>query len=312
MRNYMYSTKKYSTSSSALNNTYLLMWEIVRLLSILYGIWLFKEGNIEIGVLLIIYNYYQKIIDNFSMVLTINIDYRVLNVSLSRLNKILEFSHRKEKKDKMDVNFEGEIKFDKVLYGYIDNPILNKTSFKIKKQAINIITSKQTGNKTGVFDLLLKLNKQHEGTITIDNIDINDIDDNTYFNLLSISREEPFFFDMSIKENLMLIKDDWEEVLRVSKEVGLDSCLEQFKEGYNTKLNNPNINSVIKQMISITRMFIKNSTIMMFDEGIDLLDSKNRDRVLKLIKDVSKNHTIIISTHDYEIEEIGENIINLD
>lgn len=312
MRNYMYSTKKYSTSSSALNNTYLLMWEIVRLLSILYGIWLFKEGNIEIGVLLIIYNYYQKIIDNFSMVLTINIDYRVLNVSLSRLNKILEFSHRKEKKDKMDVSFEGEITFDKVLYGYIDNPILNKTSFKIKKQAINIIKSKQTGNKTGVFDLLLKLNKQHEGTITIDNIDINDIDDNTYFNLLSISREEPFFFDMSIKENLMLIKDDWEEVLRVSKEVGLDSCLEQFKEGYNTKLNNPNINSVIKQMISITRMFIKNSTIMMFDEGIDLLDSKNRDRVLKLIKDVSKNHTIIISTHDYEIEEIGENIINLD
>lgn len=312
MKNYMKSIKKYSTKSSMLNNTYLLLWELVRLISILYGIYLIKEGNIEIGVLLIIYNYYQKIIDNFSTVLNINIDYRVLNVSLERLNKIIEYSKHKDKKEKFDLDIKGNIRFDKVLYGYRNNPILNNLSFDIKENSINVLKSKQTATKTGVFDLLLKLNKQHEGTIKIDNINIDDIDDNSYFNLLSITRETPFFFDMSIKDNLLIINDDLEYIMEVSKKVGLDECIQSLENGYNTKLTNSNVNSIIKQMISITRTFVKDSKIMMFDEGIDLLDSKNRNKVLKLLKEASKNHTIIISTHDYDIEKIGENIINLD
>lgn len=312
MKDYMGAVKKYHTRSASLNNTYLLLWEVVRLLSVLYGVFLVKEGSIEIGVLLIIYNYYQKIIDNFSMVLSINIDYRVVNVSLSRINKILEYSRSKESKDKIDVEIKGNIKFDKVLYGYRENPILNNVSFDIKENKINILKSKQTGTKAGVFDLLLKLNKQHEGSITIDSIDINAIDDNTYFNLLSITREEPFFFDMSIKNNLLLISNDIDRVLEVSKKIGLEECLESFEQGYDTKLNNSNMNSIIKQMISITRIFIKDSKIMMFDEGIDLLDDKNRKKVLNLLKEESKNHTIIISTHDSDIENIGDNIINLD
>lgn len=312
MKEYMYSIKKYNTKSATLNNSYLLLWEIIRLVSVLYGILLVKQGNIEIGVLLIIYNYYQKIIDNFSMVLTINIDYRVLNVSLSRLNKIVEYSKSKDLKDKLNIEIDGNIKFDKVLYGYRDNPMLDKVSFELKEKSINILKSKQTGNKTGVFDLLLKLNKQHEGIITIDGIDINEIDDNSYFNLLSITREEPFFFDMSIKDNLLLIHNDIDKVVEVSKKVGLDDFVLGLENGYDTKLNHSNINSVIKQMISITRIFIKNSKIMMFDEGIDLLDDKYRNRVINLIKEESKDHTIIISTHDNDIEKIGNNIINLD
>lgn len=312
MKDYMDSIKKYNTKSSRLNNTYLLLFEIVRLASIFYGILLVKNGSIEIGVLLIIYNYYQKIIDNFSMILTINIDYRALNVSLSRLNKIVEYSKSNPKKDKLDVEVDGNIKFNNVLYGYRDNPMLDKVSFEIKANSINILKSKQTGNKTGVFDLLLKLNKQHEGIITIDGIDINEIDDNSYFKLLSISREEPFFFDMSIKDNLLLIYDDINKIMEMSKKVGLDDFVLELEKGYNTKLNDSNINSIIKQMISITRMFIKNSKIMMFDEGLDLLDSESRKKVVNLIKEESKNHTIIISTHDESIEKIGNNIINLD
>ena len=312
MNNYMNSIKIYNVKSSYLTHTYLLLFEIVRLLSVLYGIFLIKEGSIEIGVLLIIYNYYQKIIDNFSMVLTINVDYRVLNVSLSRINKILEHSDKKEKTSKTVFNIEGDIKFDNVLYGYRENPILDNDTFEIKKNSINILKSKETGNKTGVFDLLLKLNKQHEGLITIDGIDINEIDDNTYFNMLSISRENPFFFDMSIIDNLLLISDDIEKIKDVSKKVGLDDFVCSLKDGYDTKLSHSNINTVIKQMISITRMFIKDSKIMMFDEGIDLLDEERRNNVLNLIKESSKDHTIIISTHDINIEKIGNNIINLD
>ena len=52
---------------------FLYVFEAFRLLTVLYGIYLVKDGYFAVGTLLIIYNYYQKIIDNFNTILTINV-----------------------------------------------------------------------------------------------------------------------------------------------------------------------------------------------------------------------------------------------
>ena len=137
----------------------------------------------------------------------------------------------------------GEITFKNILYGYRNNPILNKVSFYIPANSINVLYSKQSCKKKGVFELLLKLNRQHEGKIKIDNIDINDIGDNDYFKMLSITREDPFFFNMSIKENLLLVNNDFDKIVDICNKIGLDYYLSFLDKGYDTKLDNPNINS---------------------------------------------------------------------
>lgn len=309
--NYLGANKKYNNNSIYLNQSYLFMWETVRLLSVIYGIYLLKDNVIEVGVLLIIYNYYQKIIDNFSMVLTVNLDYRILNVSLDRVKKIFEYSKTKVGKEQMPT-VNGEITFKNILYGYRNNPILNKVSFYIPANSINVLYSKQSCKKKGVFELLLKLNRQHEGKIKIDNIDINDIGDNDYFKMLSITREDPFFFNMSIKENLLLVNNDFDKIVDICNKIGLDYYLSFLDKGYDTKLDNPNINSNVKQLLSIARILIKDSKIMLFDESIDILEVKSRKRILKILKELSKDHTIIISTHDEDVIDIADNIINLD
>lgn len=314
MGSYLEANRNYSTRSTYTNQIFLLAWEIVRIISVLYALLLLKKGIIAIGVILIIYNYYQKIIDNFSMILTINLDYRILNISLGRLNKINEYSVKKSKSKTPKIeNFNGRIVFDNILYGYKNNPTLNNVSFTIEPNSITVLESIQNRKTSGVFDLLLKLNSQHEGNVFFDDININNIDDKEYFNYVSISRAEPFFFNLSVKENLMLINEDYETIVTICKKIGLDSYLKNIGTDSDAEINNnPYFNSIAKQLLSIARMLIRNSKLMFFDEGIDLLDLDTKKKVIKVIQELSKNHTIVIATHDEKIKAIADKIVNLD
>ena len=62
--------------------------EVSRYAIIFYAIYLVSIGNIEIGTILLIYSYYDKILTNFEVLGTITADYQSFNVSLNRLNKV--------------------------------------------------------------------------------------------------------------------------------------------------------------------------------------------------------------------------------
>lgn len=98
----------------------------------------------------------------------------------------------------------------------------------------------------------------------------------------------------------------------ICTKIGLDEYIKNLDKGYDTKLDEPNINSIIKQLLSIARILIKNSKITLFDESIDILDIKTRKKIISLLKELSRDHTIIISTHDNDIVDMADNIINLD
>ena len=63
--------------------------------------------------------------------------------------------------------------------------------------------------------------------------------------MLSITREDPFFFNMSIKENLLLVNNDFDKIVDICNKIGLDYYLSFLDKGYDTKLDNPNINLML-------------------------------------------------------------------
>ena len=66
--------------------------ELTRYIIIFYAVYLVKIGNIEIGTILLIYSYYDKILTNFEVLGTITADYQSFIVSLKRINKIISLS----------------------------------------------------------------------------------------------------------------------------------------------------------------------------------------------------------------------------
>lgn len=287
--------------------------EVSRWLLFIYGIYLIKVGKMEMGSLLIIYNYFTQLVDGFSEFATINIGIRQLKVSENRFYQLIIYSSEKTMLEKKYRFKNFNIKFDKVLYGNRENPKLKNVSFNIKGNSINTIIGLSDSGKYGVVDLLLKLNKQHEGTITIGGLNISDIDFDYYYRLISCIDISDKFLNMSIKDNLKLVNDNFDNIVYICKKLGIHNDISKLKYGYDTILNSNDdtLKPNTKIMLNIARIFLKNTKIMIFDEILSSLNNENRKIVLDQILEMKKNHTIIIIDNNENIIEKSDNVVLL-
>ena len=93
--------------------------EVFRWIMVIYGIYLITIGKIEIGSLLIIYNYFTQLVDGFSEFATINTGIRQLHVSEKRFYELIVYSHEKLLLDKKYKFKDLNIKFDNILSKYL-------------------------------------------------------------------------------------------------------------------------------------------------------------------------------------------------
>ncbi len=292
-----------------------LLIDLFRLGLIIYGIFLISKGQLTIGILVIIYNYFAQLIENFAELANFNINFRQFNVAKGRYYKLIEYTKNiEDHKELYNQELIGEIEFKNILYGYRDNPTLNNVSLKFMPNTINIITGKQGSGQSGIFDLLLKLNRQHEGHITIDDININDFNNDYYFNNISLAPKEPSFFNMSIRENLSIINADFSQLVKICKDLGIHNEIIQLKNGYDTIISSTGapLNSDLKYFLSIARVLVRNSKIMLFDESFDFFDKKTRFKIINLLKEYKKNHVLIIITKEQDFLDIADQVILMD
>lgn len=311
---YLQSYKKYSICYYAINIITVYIFELLRLLVFIYGVIEISKGNMELGVLLVIYSYYQKIIDNFSLLSTLNLEYKNVKISLSRINKLLEYANIKNDNNVEITDSKGKVEFSHVLYGYRHDPVLNNFSVVISPNTLTAITGKTGSGKTGIFDLLMKMNRQIQGTIMIDDHDISNIDDSSYYNLVSIARKNPFFFNTTIRDNLTMIGKETSDMEKVCKNLGIHEKIINLEKGYDTIISNDSklLSSSDKKLLAIARVLIKDTKIFLFDEIIEALDKENRDIVMKILKSKKKDHTIIVISRDKKILKQVDNIILID
>ena len=154
-------------------------------------------------------------------------------VSLNRFYRLVEYSKHSKKGLIVDKNHvKGSIEFKDILYGFRDNPTLNKASMYIDSNTITVLSGRDEAAQNGIFDLILKLNRQHEGTIKIGDIDIEEIDDDSFYNIVSSVRRQNMFFDVSIKDNFTMINGDFNRVQDVCKRIGLEEKILKLPKGY--------------------------------------------------------------------------------
>lgn len=313
--NYLKEHAKFNTFSTIIKNVVLAIIEIARYGLAVYGIYLFSVGKMEIGTIIVIYSYYAKITENYNIIGTLTTGIEDTKVSLQRLNKLIEYRNVDKQCDFVDKkDYQGRIKFENVLYGDKKDPILNDVSLLVNPNSIAVITGPTGSGKTGVLDLLMKMNRKHKGNIFIDDVPYEKIDDDTFYNLISLVRKEPNFFDLSIKDNLMLVGGNFKEVRNVCEKLGIHEEIMNLKDGYDTEINSSSakISLNLKRGIAIARVFLKDSKILLFDEIIDTLETDLQQKVLELLDEKKKNHTIIIISREENILEKADKIIRFD
>lgn len=277
--------------------------DIFQFISLMIGINLIVNGNMTIGVLTIIYSYYTKLNSLFLSIITLfesNINVKVARV---RIHKLFQYASSNYENKQEITGVIGEIEFKNVLYGNRQDPILNAVSFRIKENTLNILTGPTGAGKTGVFDLLLKYNRQHIGSILIDNLDISEYDNKQISNIVSAVRKSPTFFNMSIRDNLSIFDSNFENIVYLCKEFLIHDYIMGLSDGYDTVLltDASNINSDVKYILAIIRVLLKRTKVMLFDETFDYLSGDLSGKILDTIKNMKYDNTILIITRNKEL-----------
>lgn len=280
----------------------------------IYGIYLISIGKMEMGSLVIIYNYFAQLIEGFSEFTTINVGLRQLKVSENRFYQLVIYSNDKLMLDNKTKLNNYNIKFRNVVYGDKENPRLKGVSFDIKSKSINAITGLVGAGKSGVVDLLLKLNRQHSGDITIGGTYISDISFDPYYNLVSCIDKDDRFLNISIKENLLFVKDNFEEIVDLCKKLGIHDEILKLKNGYDTVLNSneDTLKQNTKVLLNVARILLKDTRVMIFDSVLYLLNKDSKRIVLDILNEIKEKHTIIIISKDDEVLSVADSIILLD
>ena len=277
---------------------------ILEFASVLLLVALIRNNILTVAVAIALYNYRNTVLTNFmDIVSELLEECKNFNISSDRVFSIVnnkEFKKEKfgtEEIKKIDGNFE----FKNVKFGYNDTLVLNGLNLKINSGKTYGLVGKSGSGKTTIFNLLNKLYNVNSGNILIDGKDINNLDEKSIRGNITIISQSPYIFNMSIRDNLKLVKNDVsdEEIAKACELACLDDYINTLPDKYDTVVGEGGVNlsGGQRQRLAIARALIQDTKIILFDEATSALDNETQSKIQRAIDNLKGDYTIIIIAH---------------
>ncbi len=294
---------------------------------------LILNGQYNVSFLVLVIGYYEDIVERFDDVTECIDNMSRCAVGIERLRRLLNYKtpHMLEfGKDSTD-DIEGIVEFNDVSFKYEEPPkfapdgtklrtplkkapSLKHVSFKAVPGEITGIIGKSGSGKSTIFRLLLRLYKAEKGEILLDDTDIYDYTKKVYATNVSIVTQRPFVFDATIRENLDLVDSNHKRQIAACKKAGIHEDIMKLKDGYDTKLvaDGGNLSAGQKQLLSLARTLLSRSEVLLFDEVTSALDPASTNRIIEVLKELKKDHTVIMITHKPELMALADHLYIID
>ncbi len=311
--------KNYFKKRKYNDNIYVLVPTILgfgKILIYLILIYLILQGRYDVATLVLVIGYYENIESNFNKLHECLNNISDNSTRVDRAYNVLNYKTKDMLKfgDNQTDDILGEIEFKNVSFTYEKQEVMKNVSFKIPSKSFTAIVGKSGSGKSTIFRLLLRLYKANKGEILLDNENIYKYSKEVYSSNVSIVTQKPFIFDMSIRENLSLVDSNKEHQINACKRAGVHDFIMSLPDGYNTKLvsDAENISTGQKQLIALARTLLSKSEVLLFDEVTSALDMNTSKQIINILKDLKKDHTILMITHKPELMKMADEIIVID
>lgn len=295
------------TILSFINNAYIYICYLVIMIYLGYAIY---KNMVTIPDALILFNFFTIISTPLVSLIQRFMNFKkTFSIACERCFNLLEgneFAVEIEGNHHLN-NVEGKVEFKNVTFAYETEPgeenveILHNVDFVIEPNTTTAIVGKSGSGKTTVLKLITGQRNCNIGTVEIDGVDIQKISKNSLRENMSIISQSPFFFNASIKENLLLVKPDAtdEELIDACKKAYIYDDIMMTEHGFDTNLNEKGVrfSGGQRQRLAIARAMLKGSKFFIFDEATSALDNIVQEQIMNGIKNVGLNHTIIIVAH---------------
>ncbi len=265
---------------------------------------LIADKQIAVASAIVVHNYMNRVSSIVNYISMLMEKVKDFNLSSERIFNIInspEFPKEKFGKKQLE-NIKGNFEFKNVTFSYKEGkPVLNNLNFKVKSKETVSFVGKSGSGKTTIFNLLCKMYNVDSGEITIDGININELDKESIRGNITIISQNPYIFNMTIKDNLRLVKEDLtdEEMIEACKLACLDEFINVLPDKYDTMIGEGGLtlSGGQRQRLAIARALVQKTEIILFDEATSALDNVTQSKIQEAINNLQNKYTILIIAH---------------
>ncbi|WP_425538580.1 ABC transporter ATP-binding protein [Microaceticoccus formicicus] len=220
-----------------------------------------------------------------------------------RVFELLEESELSNEEDKPSLleDIRGDVDFVNVKFGYTpEKTVINNFSASIKAGQKVAIVGPTGAGKTTIVNLLMRFYEIENGDILIDGKSIREVPRENVRDQFSMVLQDTWIFEGSIRENIVYNKENVsdEEVIEVSKAVGIDHFIKTLPKGYETILSDKDsLSAGQKQLITIARAMIHGAPLTILDEATSSVDTRTERMVQIAMDKLTKGRTSFVIAH---------------
>jgi len=198
--------------------------------------------------------------------------------------------------------FEDGITFDAVTFGYDPTvPVVRDLSLRIPAGQVTAIVGPSGAGKTTVIDLVMRLILPQSGSVTVNGVDMADIDVADWRRRIGYVAQDSVLFHASVADNIRFgAPDATDEQVRTAARLAFaDEFVTQMPEGYETLVGDRGVrlSGGQRQRIALARAIVGKPDVLILDEATSALDAASEQRIQESIAHLAESMTILYVTH---------------
>lgn len=261
------------------------------------------NGNLSLGILIIILNYLPVFWNCVKSISSAKLNYRKY---LGEYDKFFDMlimdDERQQDTGILPFVYQDELVFNNVSFSYTQERglVLQNIDFKISRGEWIGIMGHSGAGKSTIFDLLLKYYPSYSGEISVDGIEIKNINTYDLRKNITLVSQNLFLFPGTLKENLLLADPNAsdQKINDVLSKVELNELISKLPQGLDTNVGEDGllISGGEKQRICLAQGLLRDSQVLLLDEVTANIDSYSEGEIRDTIQKLQlENHLTIVS-----------------
>src|SRR6266567_2689535 len=197
---------------------------------------------------------------------------------------------------------EGQVRFEDVEFAYEPSkPVLHGIGFRAEPGSVTALVGSSGSGKSTIISLLCAFHTPSTGRVVVDDIDLAQVDLNTFRSQLGVVLQDSFLFDGTIRENIMFSRPDAteEQFLFACRTARVDEFAERFPDSYDTIVGERGVklSGGQRQRLSIARALLAEPRILILDEATSSLDSESEAMIQAGLSQLMRGRTTFVIAH---------------
>jgi sulfate-transporting ATPase/ATP-binding cassette subfamily B protein len=277
------------------------------------GVWLVGQGALSLPDLILAVMLGTGMLKPLFKVARLSSEIREILGGVRRIAPFLAWSPP-DRRSPVALAATPGVSFDMVSFAYDDTPVLRDLTFELPPGKLTAMVGPSGAGKSTVAHLLGGLARPQQGTIRLDGISLDTLDEAQRASLVSVATQEAFLFRGTLMENLKLACPEADEVTvrQAARVAQADAFISVLPEGYDTRVGERGVrlSGGERQRIAIARALLANTPVLVLDEVTAFADSLTERAFYKALHEAYPHKTLLVIAHRlYTIEQADQVLV---